>query len=45
MEKIMSEYIAPARTRIGSFKEMTKSLGGSPYNDIFGFPALIVIWP
>lgn len=41
----MSTYTAPSLTRVGSFKAVTKSLGGSPFNDIFGFPALIVIWP
>jgi hypothetical protein len=41
----MSNYIAPALTRVGTFRAVTKSLGGSPYNDIFGYPALIVIWP
>ncbi|MDG5803785.1 lasso RiPP family leader peptide-containing protein [Streptomyces ossamyceticus] len=41
----MTAYTAPKLTRIGSFRAVTKSLGGSPYNDIFGYPALIVIWP
>jgi hypothetical protein len=41
----MSKYTAPALTRIGSFKAVTKSLGGAPVNDIFGYPALIVIIP
>ena len=41
----MSQYVAPTLTRIGSFKAVTKSLGSSPYNDIFRRPALIVIYP
>lgn len=41
----MSSYTSPKLTRIGKFNAVTKSLGGSPFNDIFGFPALIVIWP
>lgn len=41
----MAAYTAPTLTRVGKFRALTKSLGGSPYNDIFGYPALIVIWP
>jgi hypothetical protein len=40
----MSTYTTPTLTRIGSFKALTKSLGGAPVNDIFGYPALIVIY-
>ena len=39
----MRSYTAPRLTRIGSFKTVTKSLGGAKVNDIFGYPALIVI--
>jgi hypothetical protein len=39
----MSTYTAPRLTRIGSFKAVTRSLGSAPVNDIFGYPALIVI--
>ncbi|KIH99826.1 Streptomonomicin precursor peptide protein [Streptomonospora alba] len=41
----MSAYEIPTLTRIGKFKDVTKSLGSSPYNDILGYPALIVIYP
>ncbi len=41
----MSAYTTPALTRVGKFKDVTQSLGSAPYNDIFGFPALIVIHP
>ncbi|MFI7447318.1 lasso RiPP family leader peptide-containing protein [Nonomuraea sp. NPDC049714] len=41
----MATYTTPSLTRVGGFRALTKSLGGSPYNDIFGYPALFVIWP
>jgi hypothetical protein len=42
----MSTYATPTLTRIGSFEEVTKSLGSAREHDILGFPALIVIhWP
>jgi hypothetical protein len=40
----VSKYTPPTLTRIGSFRAVTKSLGGAPVNDIFGYPALIVIY-
>ncbi|SDI37821.1 hypothetical protein SAMN05421505_1479 [Sinosporangium album] len=41
----MSDYTAPALTRIGSFETVTKSLGSARERDILGFRALIVIHP
>jgi hypothetical protein len=35
----MQEYSAPTLTRIGSFEVVTKSIGTSIFQDIFGFPA------
>ncbi|MEU8177007.1 lasso RiPP family leader peptide-containing protein [Microbispora hainanensis] len=42
----MNEYTSPTLTRIGSFEELTKSLGSANEHDILGYRALIVIhWP
>jgi hypothetical protein len=41
----VSTYVAPTLTRIGSFQDLTKSLGHAAYKDILGFRALIVIYP
>ncbi|MER7210024.1 lasso RiPP family leader peptide-containing protein [Streptosporangium sp. NPDC000239] len=41
----MSDYTAPTLTRIGSFEDVTKSLGSAREHDILGFRALIVIHP
>lgn len=41
----MTEYTAPSLTRIGSFEEVTRSLGSAQERDILGFRALIVIHP
>lgn len=39
----MTRYTSPTLTRIGSFEEVTKSLGSAREHDILGFRALIVI--
>ncbi|MFD8530529.1 lasso RiPP family leader peptide-containing protein [Streptosporangium canum] len=41
----MSEYTTPTLTEIGSFEDVTKSLGSAREHDILGFRALIVIHP
>ncbi|TDC78640.1 lasso RiPP family leader peptide-containing protein [Streptomyces hainanensis] len=40
----MSSYTAPRLTRVGTFRQVTKGLGGGP-NDFWNDPAIFVIWP